>query len=209
MTVTADKIALALREIAPDKKLMAADVPYIDKLAAQWDARAPANTAPHIPGEPLHVAMLRAKIGTREIVGPKNNPWIADGWAKLKAGWFNDDETPWCGFAVAWALNAAGLPYPKNFPSAASFGTFGTACTPRVGAIGVKARTGGNHVFLIVGETPDKIYYKALGGNQGNMVSIMDIPKAQVNHIRWPEGLPLVDTGLPTLPKGVISTNEA
>lgn len=206
MTTTADRIAAALRAIAPEGKLLAADVPLIDKLAALWDAR---SAAPHIPGEPPWVAFGRAKIGEGEIKGPKHNKWIADGWARLKAGWFNDDETPWCGFFVADCLDAAGLPYPKNFPSAASFALYGIPCTARLGAIGVKARPGGNHVFQIVGETSDKLYYKALGGNQGDRVSIMDIKKKDVNHIRWPAGTPLVDTGLPVLPRGTVSSNEA
>lgn len=36
---TAKTIAEALRQLAPGKKLAADDVPLIDKLAAQWDAR--------------------------------------------------------------------------------------------------------------------------------------------------------------------------
>lgn len=36
---TATTIANALRPLAPGKKLATDDVPLIDKLAAQWDAR--------------------------------------------------------------------------------------------------------------------------------------------------------------------------
>lgn len=213
MTITADKIALALRPIAPQGKLLQEDIPLINQLAALWDTRpmpgAPGQAAPHIPGELPWIANARSKLGRKEIVGPTNNKWIAEGWAKLKAGWFNDDETPWCGFFVADCLNDVGLPYPKNFPSAASFATYGTPCSPRMGAIGVKARVGGNHVFFIVGETADKLYYKALGGNQGNMVSIMDIRKSDVNHIRWPQNAPPDLIGLPVCQKGTVSRNEA
>jgi uncharacterized protein (TIGR02594 family) len=151
----------------------------------------------------------KSKIGQKEIPGPRHNNWIAAGWAKLGAGWFKDDETPWCGFFVAWALQQAGLTYPKNFPAAASFRDYGTACRPQVGAIAVKTRKGGNHVFFIVGETPDKRYFKALGGNQSNEVSIVDILKTSVDAIRWPAGTPLLVTGLPTLPAGKLSDSEA
>lgn len=151
----------------------------------------------------------RSKIDEREVPGPGHNSWIAAGWAKLGAGWFNDDETPWCGFFVAWALKQAGLPYPKEFPRAASYRTYGTACAPQLGAIGVKARKGGNHVFFIVGETPDKHYFKALGGNQSSAVNIMDIAKSDVDAIRWPPGTPIANTGLPVMPAGQISRNEA
>lgn len=209
---TADKIAASLRPLAPDGKLAAADVPLINQLAAQWDARRPA--APIMAGEaePAWIVAARSKIGEREIPGSKDNPWIVGFWQRLGAKWFNDDETPWCGGFVAWCLNEAGLTFPKEFPRAASFKTYGVACPAQLGAIGVKARTGGNHVFFIVGETPDGLYYKALGGNQGNAVNIMDIRKTDVDAIRWPAGVPLVPRGqmvLPTLPRGTISKNEA
>lgn len=206
---TADKIANALRKIAPEGKLLTPDVPHINALAANWDARpgVQATTA-----DPEWIAIARAKIGQREIKGPKHNGWIAKGWARLGAGWYNDDETPWCGFFVADCLDLAGLSYPKNFPSAASFKTYGTACPAQLGAIGVKARKGGNHVFFIVGETPDKLFYKALGGNQSNMVNIVDIRKTDVDAIRWPAGVPIPTRSamrLPVLPAGTISASEA
>jgi uncharacterized protein (TIGR02594 family) len=163
-------------------------------------------------GEPAWITNARSKIGRAEIVGPKHNNWIAAGWARLGVKWFNDDETPWCGYFVADCLNDVGLTYPKNFPSAASFTTYGTACPAQIGAIGVKARKGGNHVFFIVGQTADGIYYKALGGNQGNRVSIIDIRKDQVNFIRWPAGAAMParpDQKLPILPAGTTSVSEA
>lgn len=199
---TADKIANLLRTIAPEKKLKTEDVPLINQLGRNWDARKPAVA---IVGDPPWVARLRSKLGQGEIKGANHNLWIAAGWRRLGVSWFNDDETPWCGFAVADALDAAGLPYPKDFPRAASFKTYGTDTAARLGAIGVKARVGGNHVFIIVGETPDKLFYKALGGNQGDKVSIVDIRKTDVDAIRWPTGVPLpAAIYLPTLPKGTI-----
>lgn len=208
MATTADKIAGALRPIAPDGKLMGPDVPLINALAALWDDRHPIVANP--AKDPPWIAQARTKIGEREIVGSKHNPWIVSNWQRLGAKWFNDDETPWCGNFAAWALDAAGLTYPKEFPRAASFKDYGVACAAQLGAIGVKARKGGNHVFFIVGQTPDKMYYKALGGNQSNAVNIMDILKTDVDDIRWPAGVPVPSTPfLPTLPKGVISKNEA
>lgn len=162
--------------------------------------------------DPAWIVNARSKIGRAEIVGPSNNGWIAKGWARLGVSWFNDDETPWCGYFVADCLNDAGLTYPKNFPSAISFATYGTACPAQLGAIGVKARKGGNHVFFIVGETPDHLFFKALGGNQGNKVSIIDIPKEQVNHIRWPAGALMSARPaqrLPIMPRGTIGASEA
>lgn len=208
---TADIIASTLRPIAPGGRLVNADVPLIDQLAAQWDARRPATTVPN-PADPPWVTAGMSKLGEKEIPGSKHNPWIVGFWQRLGARWFNDDETPWCGGFLAWCLNEAGLPYPKEFPRAASFKTYGVACAAQVGAIGVKARIGGNHVFMIVGQTEDKMYYKALGGNQRNAVTIMDILKTDVDAIRWPPGVPLVPNNrlrLPLMPRGVISRNEA
>lgn len=202
---TADKIVAALRPLAPLGKLRQGEVDLIDAIAAQWDARG-AQTTP--AGDPAWVKIARADIGQREIKGPKHNAWIAKGWKRLGAGWYNDDETPWCGYAVADWLDRAGLPYPKNFPSAASYADYGEPCEAMLGAIGVKKRKGGNHVFLIVGITRGGQYYKALGGNQSNAVTIMDIPVSEVNHIRWPAGVPR-SNALPIIPNGIISTNEA
>ncbi|WP_156840266.1 TIGR02594 family protein [Novosphingobium aquimarinum] len=202
---TADTIAAALRAVAPQGVLKQPEVPLIDQLAAMWDARRPPPA-----GEPAWIAAARSKLGEREIPGPKHNSWIAKGWASLGATWFNDDETPWCGFFVAWCLDQAGLDYPKAFPRAASFKSWGTDCPAQLGAIGVKSRVGGNHVFFIVGQTEDRAYYKALGGNQSNAVTIMDIRKSDVDAIRWPsvEAMP-AELKLPMLARGTISRNEA
>lgn len=212
MTTIADRIAVTLRPLTPDGKLKTKEVGLINELAALWAARLPPSSALAGEPEPAWIVAARSMLGQREIPGSRNNPWIVGFWKRLGASWFNDDETPWCGGYVAWCLNEAGLPYPKMFPRASSFKTYGIACPAQLGAIGVKARKGGNHVFFIVGHTSDGLYYKALGGNQGNMVSIMDIRKVDVDAIRWPPGVPLVPRKsmvLPVFPRGVVSSNEA
>lgn len=206
---TADLIVRLLRPEAPEKKFTQGEVDLINALATSWELRSGvARPSALKPSDPAWVKFGRGDIGQREIVGPKHNPWIAKGWARLGWGGYNSDETPWCGFAVADWLNRAGLPYPKAFPSAASYASYGDAVKPMLGAIGVKKRKGGNHVFIIVGITPDGRYYKALGGNQGNMVSTVDIPVETVNFVRWPKGQPRTDY-LPVLPAGTISTKES
>ena len=213
MSTSADKIAAALRPIAPEGKLLRAEIPLINSLGELWDIRREVIGDPlgmHDGVEPAWITAARLKIGEREIPGSKNNPWIVSNWQRLGAKWFNDDETPWCGTFAAWALAAARLPFPKEFPRAASYSTYGVACAAQLGAIGVKARVGGNHVFFIVGQTPDKMYYKALGGNQSDMVCIIDIKKVDVDAIRWPPGVAVPKTPyLPTLAAGKISTKEA
>ena len=182
-------------------------------IAGTYQPGLPLPMAPAAPtAEPAWVRAGRSKIGEREIPGPKHNQWILGFWQKLGAPWIKTDDADgaWCGGFVAWCLNEAGLPYPKNYPAARSFADWGMACKPRVGAIGVKARKGGNHVFLIVGETADKAYFKALGGNQGNQVSVIDIRKSDTKFIRWPTGAVLPPfSPLPVMPKGTIGASEA
>ena len=210
MVATSDIIAKTLRTIAPEGKLLANDVPLINQLAAQWKARSTTAMTPVTTTEPAWIIAARSKIGQKEVIGSKHNPWISTGWQRLGVSWFNDDETPWCGFFAAWALAEAGLTYPKEFPRAASYKTYGVPCAAQVGAIGVKSRKGGNHVFFIVGQTPDKMFYKCLGGNQGNAVNIMDILKTDVDDIRWPANVAVPGTPyLPIMPKGTVSVNEA
>ena len=161
--------------------------------------------------EPAWVTFGRSKIGEREIPGPKHNSWIVSAWKRLGAGWFTDDETPWCGNFVAQCMEAAGLTWPKDFARAKAWADYGTPLSiPAVGAIGVKLRTGGGHVFIIVGETADKRFFKVLEGNANNMVRIGDIAKSDVIAIRWPPGsaMPAVRT-LPVMPKGTIAESEA
>lgn len=178
-----------------------------DALEGRWPPRvAPADR------EPAWVRAGRSKIGEREIPGPKHNPWIIGFWQKLGAPWIKTDDADgaWCGGFIAWCLSEAGLSYPKNYPAAASFATWGTPCQAQVGAIGVKSRRGGNHVFQIVGITADRQFYKALGGNQDNMVSIIDIPVSVVTAIRWPKGAPApANRPLPIMPRGTVAGSEA
>lgn len=157
--------------------------------------------------EPRWMAVARALMGTAEIPGPKHNPFIVAAWKRLGAGWFTDDETPWCGLFVAHCIAEAGLPYPKAFPRAASWADWGRDCPPAVGAVVVFQRSGGGHVGFLVGESPANYY--VLGGNQGNAVNITPIAKNRKVAIRWPKEVSFPAPGLPRMSGGTISVNEA
>lgn len=212
MTTTADKIAGLLRPMAPERKFLQPEVDRINAIAASWDAR----RAPGPAARPAWTVAGMSRLGEREIVGPKHNDWIAKGWGLLDsklglAHRYNDDETPWCGWFIAWCLDQANLPFPRNYPAAASFRAYGVQCRPQVGALGIITRPGGNHVFQIVGETPDKTRYKGLGGNQSNAVTIMDILKANVKaaDIRWPADVPQMNFPLPVMAAGTVLRDMA
>lgn len=170
--------------------------PFVDPLIAK------AN-------EPAWLKVARTKIGEREIKGPKHNNWISKGWARLGASWFNDDETPWCGFFVADCIDAAKLTYPGKgeFARAKSWLTWGKQTSPVLGAIAVFGREGGGHVGFLVGESLHHWY--VLGGNQSNCVNIMPIMKSRALGYRWPASLALSTTPLPKMSGGTVSTNEA
>lgn len=213
----ADRIAAALRPIAPRGKLVLGppvdEVALINSLGASWEARLEADPAAS-PGvavlDPAWVVAGRKMIGLREVPGPMHNPTILGFW-KLGAPWLktDDSDSPWCGGFMAFCMKEAGLSFPKQYPRAASWRDYGEAAVPQVGAIGVKARKGGNHVFMIVGKTADDRNFKALGGNQSNGVNVIDIRQSDVDAIRWPPGVPQAHIPLPIMAPGTLGASEA
>jgi uncharacterized protein (TIGR02594 family) len=163
------------------------------------------------PKDPAWITVARSLIGTREIVGPTHNTFISKGWARLGASWFNDDETPWCGFFVAHCVDAAKLPYPGKgmFARAKEWMSWGKQSQPVLGAVVVYSRNGGGHVGFLVGES-DTHYY-VLGGNQDNCVSISPFNKTTRKPLgfRWPAALPSGDIPLPKMSGGAVTKSEA
>jgi uncharacterized protein (TIGR02594 family) len=159
--------------------------------------------------DPVWITTARSLIGQREIKGPQHNSWISNGWARLGAGWFNDDETPWCGFFVAHCVDAAGLPYPGKglFARAKAWLEWGEETKPCYGCVVVFGRSGGGHVGFLVGESSTNYY--VLGGNQGDAVNITPIAKSRALGYRWPTSVKNHSIALPAMSGGVVSTNEA
>lgn len=164
--------------------------------------------APAADAEPAWLIEARSLMGTKEIPGPKHNSWIAKGWARLGASWFNDDETPWCGLFVAHCIEAAGLSYPGKgmFARALSWATWGKPCGLLLGGVAVFGRTGGGHVGFLVGQNESHLYI--LGGNQSNAVNIMPIAKTRLVAIRWPSERALGTAKAPRMTGGTVSVNE-
>ncbi len=161
---------------------------------------------------PAWTAAGMTKLGEREIKGPQHNPFITEEmWRDLGAKWLttDDNDGPWCGGFAAWCANKAGLPYPKDYPKAAAWATWGTSCKAQVGAFIVKSRDGGNHVAQIVGITKDGLHYLALGGNQSDSVSIAPFPVAAAYACRWPAEVPEAHIPLPVMEKKTSVGSEA
>lgn len=98
-------------------------------------------------------------------------------------------KLPWCGdfMETIIALTLPKEPMIVNPYWAANWQKFGVHVPDGkyyLGAIGVKSRVGGNHVFTLVGH--DKDYVHALGGNQSNSISVAKIAKSDINEMRFP-----------------------
>lgn len=158
-------------------------------------------------------------------------PWILEGQRKiglheklnnkeLKAYLKSDGQTlgdpavlPWCGDFIETII-ALTLPkeiLPVNPYWAANWLKFGKNIPEHeyyLGAIGVKKREGGNHVFSIVGH--DSTYVHALGGNQSNSISVVKIKKSEITGMRWPITYPYPTKQMPrTVFNGKVNASEA
>lgn len=142
---------------------------------------------------PHWLLIARRYIGVEEVPGPKGHPTILQ-WARSMGGWvagfFRDDQTPWCALYLNAVLQEAGLPLSAPLGSAdllraKSFMAYGTPLTePCRGAILVFERPGGGHVGICEGETLKA--YRVLGGNQSDRVGLTWIAKNRCVAIRWP-----------------------
>lgn len=159
--------------------------------------------------EPAWLGLARKDIGLREIPGAPTAPRIAT-WLRMLKAWWGDDETPWCGVAVAAWMTDAGIKPPSAWYRAKAWAEWGTRLVnPVPGAVVVFEREGGGHVGLVVGQD-QRGRLLVLGGNQGNQVCIAPFDRARVLAYRWPAGQRCDTIGLPTVASAAASsTNEA
>lgn len=140
------------------------------------------------PG-PKHLLAALATFGTREKKGKGSNPVILQ-WASNVGGWvkdwYKDDDTPWCGLAMAEWFRVAGRAIPNNCLQALAWSTIGTKRVgpALLGDILTFTRSGGGHVGLYVGE--DELTYHVLGGNQGDRVCVAQLGKGRLYAVRRP-----------------------
>lgn len=172
--------------------------------AYAWLADEP---APRILKEALKL------YGTREIIGRQHNPVIMGWLQELGFDWIRDDETAWCGTAMAICAKRADKPFNKEAPRARAWLKWGKAAlTPMLGDVLVFERgTASGHVGLYVGE--DSTHYHSLGGNQGDSFSIVRILKTRLLQARrcaWTSAQPLNVRRVWLKPTGAAtSTNES
>lgn len=157
--------------------------------------------------EPKYIQIARRYLGLREIKGPQHNSVIV-GWLRRLRAWWADDETPWCGVAMAAWMSEAGLPYPKAYYRAMAWKEYGIPCAvPALGAIAVLTRPGGGHVGIVTGVSRDRTKIRMIGGNQGDMVSESWFDAGRVAAYRLPPGG--VAFPAPIASVGAMSSSEA
>lgn len=157
--------------------------------------------------EPKYLTIARSDFGLREIKGPKHANRIS-GWLHKLGAWWRDDETPWCGVALAGWLSESGLKYPKDYYRALSWAEYGIACNgPKLGAIAVLQRKGGGHVGIVTGVNESGSHVRLIGGNQGDSVSEAWFDVSRIIAYRRPESIPIGNAPIAAI--GNISKSEA
>jgi uncharacterized protein (TIGR02594 family) len=167
------------------------------------------HLAPSYPG--TLDAVTLAALGVSGLVSAEL-PWIAHARQFIGLNEVRDAKVldkdlgvdasavAWCGAFVGMNIAAAlpREPLPANPLWALNWLKFGIEIPldkPVFGAIGVKSRVGGGHVFFVIGH--DKDYWHSLGGNQSNSVSIVKIAKnADIKGLRFPSTYPMPSAAL-------------
>lgn len=159
--------------------------------------------------EPAWLVIARRDVGLAETPGRSTTPTIRR-WLIELGAWWQDDETPWCGVAVAAWMRQASIMVPRHWYRARAWLDWGVPLNlPALGCVVIYARSGGGHVGLLVGQD-QRGRLLTLGGNQGNRVSIAPFDRERVLGYRWPLESPPPTHGLPTIhASGRTSSNEA
>jgi uncharacterized protein (TIGR02594 family) len=151
--------------------------------------------------------------GTREIHGSEHNPAIIAWAAEVGvASDYTADETPWCGLFAAVVVQRANWAVPSNPLWARNWQNFGRPVQGRAGLgdVLVFKRGTGGHVGFYVAD--DAEAYHVLGGNEGDAVSIIRIPRNRCLAVRRPEwrhGQPASVKPYHVAATGALSENEA
>lgn len=160
--------------------------------------------------EPVWLRVARRDADVREIPGKPTAPRIAH-WLRTLQAWWADDETPWCGTAVAAWMQQCGITPPKDWMRALAWANWGAPLAqPLPGCVVVFRRDGGGHVGLVTGRAADGRLL-VWGGNQGNAVNERPFDTSRVVAYRWPPGFEAWTwAALPVrVAAGASSSNEA
>jgi uncharacterized protein (TIGR02594 family) len=131
--------------------------------------------------------IARSYIGTTEGPGPANNPAILEMYATVGQDWVEHDEVAWCAAFVGHCLERAGIRSTRKL-TARSYLDWGVpveladALPGDIGVIPRGRSSWQGHVFFI--ERIEGAWVFALGGNQGDAVSVQRYPVSKLLGIR-------------------------
>jgi uncharacterized protein (TIGR02594 family) len=131
--------------------------------------------------------IARGYIGTTEGPGPANNPTILEMYATIGQDWVEHDEVAWCAAFVGHCLERAGIRSTRKL-TARSYLDWGVpveladALPGDIGVIPRGRSSWQGHVFFI--ERIEGAWVFALGGNQGDAVSVQRYPVSKLLGIR-------------------------
>lgn len=156
------------------------------------------------------LATMRAISGTKEFPGSADNPIILK-WINViskafpeqaaYAAGYTHDSIPWCGVTIAYCLAVNGIrpawgsQAVDRWMWADSYAHVGSSnpdawgvklLRPFVGSIKVYTRNGGGHVAMHEGGTLTR------GGNQSDMVNVVNKSDAQLTGAYWPKDWPVI-----------------
>lgn len=151
---------------------------YLKPVAGGLPLPAPAGSAHPTP---FSIAQAELTKGIQEIAGPQDNPRIVLYHASTSSG-AGPDETAWCSSFVNYCVTQSGMQGTNSKWARSWHDTnWGSDVTssPRPGDIVVWRRQTGKedagHVAFFIEKVGDN-FFRVLGGNQGNCVSIATYP---------------------------------
>lgn len=141
--------------------------------------------------KPAWLEVAFSYLGLSEVHGTKHNPLIVKMFQRIKLSGIKDDETAWCAAFVGSCLEECGIRSTRS-AAALSYADYGQKLVyPVEGSIGYKRRFNsagkviGGHVFFVAGQ--DQLgRIMALGGNQGDKVSLAPYEKTGIVGYRYP-----------------------
>lgn len=164
-------------------------------MAGRTQQVVPDNIVLPNPYTPPWFQRATALMGLYEFDGSKDNPAIL-AMAKACGGniakTYVHDSTPWCKLFQNYCMKSTGFPSDDSLWALDS-AKYGKKLTgPAVGAIACKKRSGGGHVFFVVGRT-SKGEIVGRGGNQDDMVCDALFDPDTIVSYNWPSEYPLPD----------------
>jgi len=165
--------------------------------------------------------IAKSMNGMREIKGRLHNEKIVSMWDVIGAGWFNDDETPWCGAFVGYCLITAGVMTRgkgsarargyENHPELIQLNKPVPGCLVTMWRKSINS--GNGHVCFADG-FDERGRLMGFGGNQSDAVNTRPFDLGRITGYWWPKGVPVPtgkDAKMPLISSGSSksSNNEA